>query len=75
LTSKRAAPFVFIAISFLDTLVGRHIKDEEDILRFDLLTPEEETVILPKLEKLCREDLEANGLDFSSKDVLAKADN
>merc|ERR1711935_185844 len=48
------------------TLIGRHVEDEEDIIRFELLTPEEDKVIIPKLEEMCREDLEANGLNFSS---------
>jgi len=51
------------------TLVGRHVKDEEDIIRFDLLTPEEESVIVPKLEQMCQEDLQANGLTFESSDA------
>jgi len=48
------------------TLIGRHIKDEEDIIRFELLTKEEEKIIIPKLEGICQEELEANGLAFSS---------
>ena len=51
------------------TLVGRHVKDDEDIIRFELLTPEEESVIVPKLEEMCQEDMEANGLAFSSSDA------
>jgi hypothetical protein len=46
------------------TLVGRHMKDEKDCIRFQLLSTEEEKVILPKLEKICQEELEANGLTF-----------
>ncbi len=42
------------------------MQDEEDIIRFELLTPEEESVIVPKLEEMCQEDLEANGLTFPS---------
>jgi hypothetical protein len=44
------------------TLVGRHMKEEKDCIRFQLLSPEEEKVIIPKLEKICQEELEANGL-------------
>jgi hypothetical protein len=47
------------------TLVGRHMKEEKDCIRFQLLTPEEEKVIIPKLEKMCQEELEANGLTFT----------
>ena len=36
------------------------------MIRFELLTSEEEKVIIPKLEEMCQEDLEANGLNFAS---------
>ena len=52
-----------------DTLVGRHAKDEEDMIRFDLLSPEEEKLIIPKLESMCQEDLKANGLNLDSSNV------
>ena len=58
-----------ILLLYKDTLVGRHVKDGEDIIRFDLLTPEEEKVIIPKLEAMCQEDLEANGLSFSNNEL------
>jgi hypothetical protein len=48
------------------TLVGRHMKEEKDCIRFQLLTPDEEKVIIPKLEKMCQEELEANGLTVTS---------
>jgi len=51
------------------TLVGRHAKDEEDMIRFDLLSPEEENIIIPKLESMCQEDLKANGLSLNSSSV------
>ncbi|VEU37440.1 unnamed protein product [Pseudo-nitzschia multistriata] len=51
------------------TLVGRHAKDEEDMIRFDLLSPEEEKLIIPKLESMCQEDLKANGLNLDSSNV------
>jgi len=51
------------------TLIGRHVKEDEDIIRFELLTPEEDKVIIPKLEEMCREDLQANGLTFPSMDA------
>eukprot|EP00536_Pseudo-nitzschia_multiseries_P011822 jgi/Psemu1/30152/gm1.30152_g len=63
--------FFFSAI--LDTLVGRHAKDEEDMIRFDLLTPEEENAIIPKLESLCQEDLKASGLSLTSSNVEGAA--
>jgi hypothetical protein len=42
-------------------LIGKYIEEQEDI-RFELLTPEEEQVLIPKLEELCQEDLQAAGL-------------
>jgi hypothetical protein len=45
-------------------LVGRHLKDETDCIRFELLTPEEEKLIIPKLEALCENDMKAKGLSF-----------
>jgi len=47
------------------TLIGRHVEDEKDIIRFELLTPDEEKIIIPKLEGICQEDLKANGLTIS----------
>jgi hypothetical protein len=43
-------------------LIGKYIEDEQDDIRFELLTPEEEKVLIPKLEDLCQEDLQAAGL-------------
>lgn len=48
------------------TLIGRHVKDEDDSIRFELLTPEEEKVVIPKLEEICQKDLKANGLTFQT---------
>jgi hypothetical protein len=45
-------------------MIGRHVQEEDDVIRFELLTPEEDKVVIPKLEEICREDLEANGLAF-----------
>jgi hypothetical protein len=47
------------------TLVGRHMKEVKDAIRFQLLTPEEEKVLVPKLEKICETELKAQGLDLS----------
>lgn len=58
--------FYLINPAIQDTLIGRHVKDEEDVIRFELLSPEEEKVIIPKLEEMCQKDLEANGLKFPS---------
>lgn len=43
------------------TLVGRYIPDDKDP-RFELLTPAEERLVLPRLEEVCIQDLEAAGL-------------
>lgn len=48
------------------TLVGRLADiDDKKSLEFELLTQEEEKVVVPKLEELCRKDLEEAGLDLS----------
>ena len=52
----------------IDTLIGRYVEDEKEMIRFELLTPEEDKVIVPKLEQMCQEDLKANGLSFPSSD-------
>ena len=35
-------------------------------IRFELLSPEEEKTIIPKLEALCEQDMKAKGLSFLS---------
>jgi len=47
------------------TLVGRLNTDEKDSVQFDLLSPEEEKIIIPRLEEVCRKDLEESGLSLS----------
>ena len=42
-------------------LVGKYVPDEKDA-RFELLTPAEEKIIFPRLEEVCKQDLEAAGL-------------
>jgi len=42
-------------------LVGRFVPDENDP-RFELLDPEEEKIVLPRLEEVCKTDLEQAGL-------------
>lgn len=46
------------------TIVGKYVKDDKDDLRFDLLTAEEEKLVIPRLEQLCREDLDQAGLSL-----------
>ncbi|KAL3916922.1 MAG: hypothetical protein SGILL_004955, partial [Bacillariaceae sp.] len=53
-------------------LVGRHMKEEKDCVRFQLLTPEEEAEIIPKLEALCEEEMKAKGLTFQQTDNSAE---
>lgn len=43
------------------TVVGR-LKSEGRETVFELLTPEEEVLIVPRLEQICKEDMEAQGL-------------
>ena len=42
-------------------LVGKYTENEDD-LRFDLLSPKAADLVLPRLEEACREDLEKAGL-------------
>ena len=42
-------------------IVGRFVPDESDP-RFELLTPDEEKVVLPRLEEVCKADLKRVGL-------------
>lgn len=42
-------------------LVGRYTENGEDI-RFDLLSPQEAELVIPRLEEVCREDLQEAGL-------------
>lgn len=47
------------------TLVGKLIEDDDkDTIKFELLTAEEEKLIIPELEKLCLQDLETSGLSL-----------
>jgi hypothetical protein len=49
------------------TLVGKYIDDgNKEEIKFELLTPEEEKLIIPKLEDLCRQDLESAGLSLAN---------
>jgi hypothetical protein len=47
-------------------LVGKRIiEDAEQGVRFELLTADEEKVLIPRLEELCREDLTKAGLSLT----------
>jgi hypothetical protein len=47
------------------TLVGKLIDDgDQEEIKFELLTAQEEKLIIPKLEELCRQDLETAGLSL-----------
>jgi hypothetical protein len=50
------------------TLVGKYIMDDgdEEGIKFELLTEQEEKLIIPKLEELCRQDLETAGLSLTN---------
>jgi hypothetical protein len=49
------------------TMVGRFIDDgDKEEIKFELLTAEEEKLIIPKLEELCRQDLETAGLSLAN---------
>mmetsp|Transcript_9752 Transcript_9752/g.14971 ORF Transcript_9752/g.14971 Transcript_9752/m.14971 type:complete len:382 (+) Transcript_9752:68-1213(+) len=47
------------------TLVAKQISEEDDDdMRFELLTPEEDKIVLPRLETLCEKELKEAGLTF-----------
>lgn len=48
-------------------LVGRYCNDDkesDEMIRFDLIPPEEEKVLFPRLEQICKLDLEKAGLSL-----------
>jgi hypothetical protein len=47
-------------------LVGKYVSDETDV-RFELLKPDEERIVIPKIEELCREDMERAGLTLATR--------
>jgi hypothetical protein len=53
------------------TVVGRLREEQEggsSQTVFELLTPEEESLIVPRLEQVCKEDMEAQGISLQSED-------
>jgi hypothetical protein len=44
-------------------IVGRYVADEKSP-RFELLSPSEEQIVLPRLEQVCKQDLELAGLQL-----------
>jgi len=46
------------------TIVGKYVEGDKDDLRFDLLTPDEEKLVIPRLEQVCQQDLEDAGLSL-----------
>jgi hypothetical protein len=47
------------------TIVGKYVDNaDKDDLRFDLLTPQEEAIVIPRLEQICKADLEQSGLSL-----------
>jgi hypothetical protein len=50
------------------TIVGKYCNRDEttqDSLQFELLTLQEEKLVIPRLEQICQKDLEEAGLSFS----------
>lgn len=45
-------------------LVAKYVPDDKDA-RFELLTPAEEKLIIPRLEEVCKQDLDAAGVKLS----------
>ncbi|CAJ1965335.1 unnamed protein product [Cylindrotheca closterium] len=53
-------------------LVGKKIQESvESGFRFELLTPQEEEVLIPKLQAACQEDLKKAGLSLEKDDIQA----
>lgn len=48
------------------TVVGRLRQEDGQQTIFELLTPEEETLIVPRLEQVCKEDMEARGITLNA---------
>ena len=47
-------------------MIGRRVQDEKEGLSFDLLAPEEEGIVIPKIEGICQNDLKEAGLSLSN---------
>jgi hypothetical protein len=46
-------------------LVGKYVEEPEGGIRFELMSPEEEAIVIPKLEQICQKDLEDAGLNLA----------
>jgi hypothetical protein len=47
------------------TIVGRYVDNgDKDDLRFELLTRGQEKIVIPRLEEICKQDLEQSGLSL-----------
>lgn len=46
------------------TIVGKYVEGDKEDLKFDLLTTEEEKLLIPRLEQVCKADLEQAGLSL-----------
>jgi len=65
----KTAPFVYSLVKPVKplTVVGRLRKNAEDnSVIFQLLSPDEEQVIVPKLEQICKKEIESLGIDLDS---------
>jgi hypothetical protein len=68
--SRKAYSLVKLLRPFV--LVGRLEDDDANVgrdkieIRFELLSPEEESAVIPRLESVCKEELTAAGLDLSN---------
>lgn len=80
--ADRAKSYSLVKLLEPYVLVGKYCESEfetattEDLqygdIRFELLSPDEERLLIPKLEILCQKDLAEAGLSFSRKSDLAE---
>jgi hypothetical protein len=66
--TDKSKSFLLVKLLQPYTLVGKRIIEEEEGIRFELLTKEEEKVLVPKLEELCQEDLAKAGMSLTPRE-------
>lgn len=77
---KLLQPYVLVGrISGEKTIQGSKNDDDDEEgtsdIRFDLLSREEEQMVIPKLEELCQSDLEASGLTLGGESFVESEAN
>jgi hypothetical protein len=79
---KPLQPYVLVGRLLKQEYNNADVEDdsEEDnnkdlMFEFELLTPQEETMLIPKLEKICQEEMAAKGLTFQQQEEQLKNKN